>query len=147
MNKEKYDKKKYSAEYISYVENGESAAVYITRDIVDAIDTKGQWIDIIQSKGDKNVDRRWDFEWFTIELFPRINQPDYPSGASEDDKKYITWQTAHKDIENLRAVGFKGQKYKIWPKLVCNKKKCVGRDGKKKIEIKWDYYIEKIKIL
>ncbi|MBD5522290.1 MAG: hypothetical protein HDR03_13890 [Lachnospiraceae bacterium] len=53
MNKIKYD-----ADYISYVESGESAAVFVARDIVRSIDTSGMWIDILNLKGDKNDDDR-----------------------------------------------------------------------------------------
>ena len=60
------DKKKYDAEYISYVESGESAAVFVVRDIVKTIDTTGKWIDILDLVGYKNRDGRWDFEYFTF---------------------------------------------------------------------------------
>ncbi len=33
---------KHDAEYISYIESGESAAVFIVRDICNSIDTKGK---------------------------------------------------------------------------------------------------------
>ena len=98
----KMEKKKYDPEYISYVENGESAAVFITRDVVRAIDTSGKWVDVLSTSGYKNNQGRWDFSEFTVELFPRKTRPVYPEYASEDDKKYITWQTAHKDISALR---------------------------------------------
>ena len=39
----------YSAEYISYVENGESAAVFITRDIAKEVPTNGMWVDVISA--------------------------------------------------------------------------------------------------
>ena len=39
---------KYSPEYISYLANGDSAAVFITRDIVKSINTKDKWIDVIE---------------------------------------------------------------------------------------------------
>lgn len=35
------NKMKYDAEYISYVNNGDSAAVFIVRDIVKSINTAG----------------------------------------------------------------------------------------------------------
>ena len=38
---------KYYAEYIRYIESGESAAVFIVRDIVKAVNTSGKWIDIV----------------------------------------------------------------------------------------------------
>ena len=41
------EKWKHDTEYISYIESGESAAVFIVRDIVNSIDTSGKWIDVI----------------------------------------------------------------------------------------------------
>ena len=133
------DKKKYDAAYISYVESGESAAVFVVRDIVMAIDTTGKWIDVLDLVGYKNQDGRWDFEYFTFELFPRKTQPRYPAGASEEDKKYITWQTAHADIDRQRRQGYQGVRFKIFPRLVNRNK------GKNKP--KWDYDILSIKRL
>ena len=87
------DKKKYDAEYISYVETGESAAVFITRDVVRAIETKGKWVDVTKIKGEQNEDDRWEFEYFEVELFPRKTNPVYPEYASDEDKKYLTTPT------------------------------------------------------
>ena len=39
------NKIKYDSEYISYVEHGDSAAVFIVRDLVKNIDTSKMWID------------------------------------------------------------------------------------------------------
>ena len=63
---------KYDAAYISYVESGESAAVFITRDLVRDIDTTGMWIDIIDMDGHKNKNNRWEFKYFIFELFDVI---------------------------------------------------------------------------
>ena len=43
------NKIKYDSAYISYVANGDSAAVFIARDIVRSIDTSGMWIDVIST--------------------------------------------------------------------------------------------------
>ena len=167
------DKKKYDAEYISYVETGESAAVFITRDVVRAIATKGKWIDVTKINGEQNEDVRWEFEYFEVELFPRKTNPVYPKYASDEDKKYITWQTAHKDIDMLRKSGYKGPRFKICPKLVnANKGKyktvekvwnktfqqyvprkwgvgssCELRKVKVPVKPKWEYHIISIKRL
>jgi len=42
---------KYDAEYIAYVKNGESAAVFITRDIAKEILTDGMWVAVIDCLG------------------------------------------------------------------------------------------------
>lgn len=181
------EKIKYDAEYIRYVEHGESAAVFITRDIVKSIKTQGKWIDVLNIDGDKiktvffddkgreRIDFSWDFKSFTVELFPRKTQPVYPAYASDEEKKYITWQTAHADIANLRAKGYIGVKFEIFPKLVnLNRGKfrteqaiwnkafngwapnfpeknftssCEWRERKVPLKPKWDYHILKIRRL
>ncbi len=114
------DKKKYDAAYISYVESGESAAVFVVRDIVRSIDTTGMWIDVLSLEGskNKNKDDRWDFKYINVELFPRRLHPQYPAGASEEIKKYLTWKTAIADIAEQRRHGYKGPKFRVNPKLV-----------------------------
>lgn len=81
---------KYDAEYIIYVESGESAAVFITRELATAIDTKGKWIDVLSVNGEQNAFGQWDFKEFTVEIFPRKIHPVYPKYISDADKKYIT---------------------------------------------------------
>ena len=133
------DRKKHDAAYISYVESGESAAVFVARDIVRSIDTNGKWIDVLDYDGDKNWDYQWEFEYFTFELFPRKTRPKYPKEATEEDIKYITWKTAHADINMQRRQGYRGVRFKIFSKLVNRNK------GKNKP--KWDYDILSIKRL
>ena len=160
----------YSAEYISYVENGESAAVFITRDIAKEVPTNGMWVDVISADKKGRKDGRWDFNSFTVELFPRKTKPVYPQGASEEEKKYITWQTAHQDIDVQRRTGYHGQKYKICPHLVNRNKdkyttkraawnvtfgqwvpdewfgsSCEWREKKIPVKAKWEYEISSVK--
>lgn len=78
------NKMKYDAEYISYVNNGDSAAVFIVRDIVKSINTAGMWIDVIKTSGYKNKFNKWDFSNITIELFPRKTKPIYPQYVSDE---------------------------------------------------------------
>lgn len=118
VNKVENKKIKYDAKYIAYVEHGESAAVFITRDVVNTIDTKGKWVDVLNSNGEKNKDNKWDFEWIEVELFPRKTHPVYPPSSTDEEKKYITWQTAHQDIQMLREKGYHGTRYRIYLKLV-----------------------------
>lgn len=165
----------YDAEYISYIQHGESAAVFITRDIVKAIKTKGKWIDVLTVNGQMNDYGRWDFKSFTVELFPRKTQPAYPADASAEEKKYITWQTAHADINKLRDKGYIGVKFEICPRLInLNRGKfkieraiwnkafngwvpnipekyftssCEWRDRKVPLKPEWEYHILKIRRL
>lgn len=125
---------KYDGTYIRYVSSGEAAAVFITRDIVPSIDTTNKWIDIPYFKCHGNNKQGWDFEYFICELFPRKKYPCYPKNASDEDKKYITWNTAHEDISEQRRHGYKGPQYKICPKLVKRSKR--NSNG-----AMWDYII------
>ena len=97
-----YNQKKNDPEYISYLQNGDSAAVFIVRDIVKSVNTSGMWIDILSTSGGKNEYGKWDFSSITIELFPRKIKPVYPEYSSIADKKYITWKTANEDISKQR---------------------------------------------
>lgn len=112
------NKIKYDSAYISYVANGDSAAVFIVRDVVRSIDTSGMWIDVISTSGHKNKFDQWDFSSITIELFPRKTEPIYPPNASTEDKKYITWKAANEDIAKQRSQGYRGKKFTVCPKLV-----------------------------
>ena len=110
MAKEKRNRIQYSPEYINYVESGESAAVFIVRDLVKGINTHNKWIDILDSDKEDSDYRRWNFRSITAEIFPRTIKPNYPEYASADELKYITWETAHKDIEKQRRSGKEGNK-------------------------------------
>ena len=80
---------KYDAEYISYIRNGNSAAVLITRDLVKSVNTIGKWIDIIESNIRGRIDGRINFNYFIVEIFPRKTKPDYSKAASEYDKNIL----------------------------------------------------------
>lgn len=128
---------KYSPEYISYLANGDSAAVFITRDVVKSINTKDKWIDVIELQGQKNWDCKWDFKRIVVEIFPRKIKPIYPKNATLEMKKYITWETAQRDIREQRSKGIKGVQYKIIPKLINRNK------GKyKEVDTLWDIRLE-----
>ena len=122
---DKKEKIKYDSRYIAYVESGESAAVFVARDIAKDLDTRGKWIDIVSHDGHKNSDNKWIFKTIRIELFPRKTNPVYPKNASEYDKKYITWQTAQKDINTQRYQGFRGPKYELTVKSELSERKAV----------------------
>ncbi len=131
----KKEKTKYSSEYISYVKNGDSAAVFITRDIAKQVNTNGKWIDIIDSDGFMNTQKKakWDFSRIVIELFPRITKPVYPDKVTNEEIDYITWKTARNDIVMLRQKGYKGQRFEIRPELINE------NDGKyKTIKAMWN---------
>lgn len=108
---------KHDTDYISYIESGESAAVFIVRDIVNSVDTKGKWIDVISLNTyyKKGAGNRKAFNWIIVELFPRKMTPKYDKLDLEHNK-YLTWVTAHEDIAKQRQVGYHGEKYLV----LCN---------------------------
>lgn len=108
---------KHDSEYISYIESGESAAVFIVRDIVNSIDTKGKWVDVISFNTyyKRGAGDRMAFNWIIVELFPRKMQPKYDKNDSAHNR-YLTWVTAHEDIAKQRQAGFHGEKYLV----LCN---------------------------
>lgn len=108
---------KHDTEYISYIESGESAAVFIVRDIVNSIDTKGKWVDVISLNTyyKRGAGDRMAFNWIIVELFPRKMQPKYDENDSAHNR-YLTWVTAHEDIAKQRQAGFHGEKYLV----LCN---------------------------
>lgn len=48
---------KYDDEYIRYVEHGDSAIVFIARDLCDEIPTKKRWIDVLDREGARSASR------------------------------------------------------------------------------------------
>ena len=61
--------------YLDYIDSGESAAVYIVKNIVKSLDTKNMWVDVVSlstycKRGSGNI----AFNWIIVELFPRISR-------------------------------------------------------------------------
>ena len=117
---------KHDAEYIRYVESGRSAAVFVVRDVVQAVNTSGKWIDIISLDHHKEYPNGNAFNWIVCELFHRKLQPEY----TDDDlayNRYITWQTAQTDIRQQRCKGYNGPKFLVLCRLINhNNGKCVN---------------------
>ena len=51
--------------------------------------------------------RKIAFNWIIVELFPRKIKPKYDTDP--DYNRYLTWLTAHEDIEKQRDSGFHGE--------------------------------------
>lgn len=152
------------SEYISYIESGESAAVFIVRDIVNSIDTTGKWIDVISlsTYEKRGANGRKAFNWIIVELFPRIHTPEYDKYDSAHNK-YLTWLTAHEDITDQRAKGYKGDKYlvlcnlynknknKFTTRTIYAKKYWEPQSAYRNMEVKdpvdpeWEYRIQAVK--
>ena len=103
---------KYDAKYISYLESGESAAVIITRDIDNTINTENKWIDVLDLHT-YNIHGQIGFYFFIVEIFVRKIKPSYPKHATIYEKKYITWKTANEDIQEQRNKRVSGPKYLV----------------------------------
>lgn len=118
---EKGGKKKkaiHDSEYIAYCEHGDSAAVFIMRDIQNTVNVEGKWIDVlsIKTRAENVIKSGWhDFEYFEVELFPKKIRPKYLKDMTDEEKKYETWKTAHTDITQQRNNGFIGRKYIVYP--------------------------------
>ena len=113
-------KKIHDSEYIAYCEHGDSAAVFIMRDIQNKVNVGNMWIDILSTKKrSSHINNKYwhDFEWFVVELFPKKLFPDYSPAMSDDDKRYETWKTAKIDVSQQRRSGFKGRKYIVYPHI------------------------------
>ena len=120
--------KKYNEEFIEYFNGYESASVFIVRELVKSINTRNKWVDVLSIIGYETSGGRWFLPEIRVEIFPRKIQPKYepyPKDATEAEKlrinihnNYLTWETAHKDIDNQRAAGFIGKKFEICTKLV-----------------------------
>jgi len=102
--------KKYKG-YKDYVHSNEALGVYIIRDVVKKINTKGYWIDIVKHDNDTPNDygKKYSPDLHIVcRLYPRKTKPIYPPKPTTDDEyslefwqqeiDAITWQTAHEDI-------------------------------------------------
>ena len=70
------------------------------------------WVDVVSmntyyKRGSGNI----AFNWIVVELFPRKIKPKYD--ADPDYNRYLTWLTAHEDIEKQRDSGFHGEKFLV----------------------------------
>lgn len=99
-------------DYLDYIDSGESAAVYIVKNIVKSLDTKNMWVDVVSlstycKRGSRNI----AFNWIIVELFPRKIKPKYDTDP--DYNRYLTQLTAHEAIEKQRDSGFHGEKFLV----------------------------------
>ena len=102
---------KADPEYAKYIENGDSAIIFITKKFVN-IDTRNKWIDVRRRvNGYKLVCGGWMFESFVVELFQRTQYPDYSEAkqwlkkelenAYSEDRKWIEETFQKKLITSL----------------------------------------------
>lgn len=114
--------KKYKG-YEDYVHSNEALGVYIIRDVVKKINTKGYWIDIVEH--DNNTPNNYGDKYsqdlhIVCRLYPRITKPVYPPKPITDDDYLlelwqreidaITWKASREDIDFWKCEGHTGYK-------------------------------------
>lgn len=116
---EKYNNKAVLEKYYHYLEtkSEEAAIVFIVQNLVDSLDTKKKWIDVVDFDTYGSRVGKMAFNYIIVELFERKIHPKYPKGADAKLKKAITWKTAHEDMMNQRSNGIKGTLFLITCKL------------------------------
>jgi len=109
--------------YLSYTNSEESFAVLFTKKYL--IQAKGNWVDIIDSSPYEMSSDNLHFRFVKGGLYKRNIKPKYPSkdtctiNGKFDECKYrqmvraITWETAHRDIEQQKLKNVKAIKFKI----------------------------------
>lgn len=143
--------------YKDYVSSNESLGVYIVRDIVKKINTKGYWIDIVVHTNDTPNEYNGQCSpdlYIVCSLYKRLTKPVYPPKPKTNDKyelemwqmevDAITWEVAHKDINTWKRKNNTGEQKSI----ICYDEKYSFKydDNKKKIK-KTEIIIKAIKTL
>lgn len=105
--------------YLEYAKSEESLAVlFVKKHLAQA---KGHWIDIVDcQRYEMYSDELLHFRFVLGGLYKRKIQPEYPSKSSiYTDREYylmvraITWETAHRDIEQQKSKNIASRKFKI----------------------------------
>jgi hypothetical protein len=109
--------------YLKYANTEEAFAVlFVKKHLAQA---KGHWIDIVDCRQYEMSSDNLHFRFVVGGLYKRIIRPRYPSKSTYtidgkfDDHGYymmvraITWETAHKDIEQQKSKNVASRKFKI----------------------------------
>jgi hypothetical protein len=110
--------------YLEYAKSEESRAVlFVKKHLAQA---KGHWIDIVDcQRYEMYSDELLHFRFVLGGLYKRKIQPQYPSKSiytidgKFDERRYylmvraITWETAHRDIEQQKSKNIASRKFKI----------------------------------
>jgi len=109
--------------YLEYAKTDEAFAVlFVKRHLAEA---KGHWIDIVDCRRYKMSSDKLHFRFVVGGLYKRRIQPQYPAksactidGEFDEHEYYlmiraITWETAHKDIEQQKSKNVASRKFKI----------------------------------
>jgi len=109
--------------YLKYAKTEEAFAVlFVKKHLAQA---KGHWVDIVDSRRYEMSSDNLHFRFVVGRLYKRKIQPQYPSKSAYtidgkfDDRGYylmiraITWETAHKDIEQQKSKNVASRQFKI----------------------------------
>jgi len=109
--------------YLQYANTEESFAVlFVKKHLAQA---KGHWVDIVNYRRYEKSSDNLHFRFVVGGLYKRKIKPQYPSKSAYtingrfDERRYylmvraITWETAHKDIEQQKSKNIASRKFKI----------------------------------
>ena len=109
--------------YLEYAKSEESFAVlFVKKHLFQA---KGHWVDITDCRRYEMSPDKLHFRYVAGDLYKRKIQPKYPPKADHtfngkfDEREYylmaraMTWEAAHKDIEQQKAKKITARKFKI----------------------------------
>lgn len=120
----KNDDEVLKRKYREYAMTDEAAAVYFVRDVVNDINTRGKWIDVIfTDRYAVEFDEKPAFKKVIVELFDRKIKPQYPKNAHQELIRAITWETSHRDIDEQKLKGIVGPQFEISGLFLNNDKK------------------------
>lgn len=109
--------------YLKYASTDEAFAVLFVKKHL--AQTKGHWVDIVDCRRYEMSSDNLHFRFVVGGLYKRKIQPKYPSKSAYtingkfDEHQYylmvraITWETAHKDIEQQKLKNVAARKFKI----------------------------------
>ncbi|WP_299073565.1 hypothetical protein [uncultured Paraglaciecola sp.] len=115
--------KKLLSKYLEYAGTEEATAVLFVKKYIKK--SKGHWVDIVDCQRYEMSDDDLHFRYVNGGLFKRRITPKYPPksdfavNGNFNERDYflairaITWETAHKDIEQQKAKRVKGIQFKI----------------------------------
>lgn len=104
--------------YKEYANTEESRAVIFIKEHLSE-ESQGHWVDIKDCESYKWSDNKFHFRFVKGALYKRKLKPKYPpkseftfNGKFDDERYYqivraITWETAHRDIEQQKMQGVK----------------------------------------
>jgi hypothetical protein len=109
--------------YLEYANTEEAFAVlFVKKHLAQA---KGNWIDIVDCRRYEMSSDKLHFRFVVGGLYKRKIKPHYPSKSAYttngkfDERRYylmvraITWEAAHKDIEQQKSKNVASRKFKI----------------------------------